>query len=748
MAEAPPGAPSRPHPADAFDDISASFWDACDSLAPEQLVHADGFTLHRLMNALEVMDPFTDAGMRYPMDLIAPPDRTAEGPVPLPATLSPGELSWAMDRLMACEQMAWACGAALSQTLYTCTYIHTSILPSPLPSGHWSYRVLHAYIVATLKGCSLQWGELMRHNVVDGEDFSGDLGNIPFPDGVSVDVAVAALNEARAETQALDLSPRDTQSLCVRLEVRKHWLLALESLCAPTSDGTRIGMQLSLCVSKMRLLGRGGHGSGAMDAAEARACTSTRDASVERTAAGPLPFQEAALYTAPPSARGLFDVTSSRRFSSAIPLRPLSLDGAEAVWRWWMCLWERDLCVVGRLMATDNVVMWLTYISSRQLAAGGTREIEHLCVNVLEETLGISLENTMVKLEWYQQRNTSSRIVQRTVQFVHRMASVFAQQLSALAQNRARQKRFLGKAYSRWADMADEALRLGHDVARAVAPEPFDPRAFCTVVQLHMMLQAAHAIGAGYDLDLYHIDERAAMYWVLAQVQAEVAVLCDRLASADRRALRGGEVDGAAQGRRTDVGGSVASHRAVREEEAALYTGGDKEWDGGSLLGRRRAQPGRGETGRGETPMGWTESLRGGRAAAAAAGTERAGPASDPHRPLAPTHREASLLCRADMARAHMHLATAHALTDHDQLVHRVNTHLHACAQALDEARPLHATDRWSSLCRADVRAFDDALRMLCAQTETHARENEVAWAPSGHPWYFTPMPCAPSREV
>lgn len=64
-------------------------------------------------------------------------------------------------------QMAWAEGAALSQTIYTCTYLHDYVVQGIEPLPHWSHQALYACVLATVKTCALQWRELMRNQVME-----------------------------------------------------------------------------------------------------------------------------------------------------------------------------------------------------------------------------------------------------------------------------------------------------------------------------------------------------------------------------------------------------------------------------------------------------------------------------------------------------------------------------------------------------------------------------------------------------
>lgn len=368
------------------------------ALAPTAFVHPPGYAMHDLMNALEVMDPLMDGGMAYPSALIPPRERTSEPRKPFPASLTDREVCWVLDRLVACE-LEWLGGATLSQTLYTCTYVHECVLPNKKPSDHWCYIILNAYLIAMLKGCALQWLELTRQRVVDGEDFSGDLGGLALPDGIDAQEAAAQLEYA-----ATQISAAQAPALQARLRWRQHWLLAVAAMTSEVPDATRIDWYLSVC---RRIW--------------AQLCPGADSHDI-------LPLQDAALAPAPAHLQAFFDITLSRHFSTSIPMRPLALRDAPDVWERWRHILHEQMLLPLPLLHTDHVAGWwkhlrtqalsfqqhtpipfvrsllATYVSDGYACGGGRCDLVSLATSWLEEWTTLSIDDLGTRLEWLDAR--------------------------------------------------------------------------------------------------------------------------------------------------------------------------------------------------------------------------------------------------------------------------------------------------------------------------------------------------------
>jgi len=147
-----------------------------------------------------------------------------------------------------------------------------------------------------------------------------------------------------------------------------------------------------------------------------------------------------------------------------------------------------------------------------------------------EDLCGASLENALVHLEWQDQHTQRvARLAPRARLLITRMGGFLARTLKVFTQNRARQKRSFGKAYADWADMLDESTIVDEAVSHVLPLTVYPPYALGALAQYVLLLQAEQAIGAGFDLALYHTREHASMYWVLGQVQGEQHALARKL---------------------------------------------------------------------------------------------------------------------------------------------------------------------------------------------------------------------------
>ncbi|WFD25778.1 N-alpha-acetyltransferase, non-catalitic subunit [Malassezia nana] len=488
------------------------------ALAPTPFVHPPGYAMHDLMNALEVMDPLMDGGMAYPPALLPPRERTSEPRKPFPTSLTDKEVCWVLDRLVACE-LEWLGGATLSQTLYTCTYVHECILPDKKPSDHWCYIILHAYLIAMLKGCALQWLELTRQRVVDGEDFSGDLGGLAMPDGIDAREAAAQLDYA-----ATHIAEAQAPALQARLRWRQHWLGAVAAMTSEVPDATRIDWHLSVCRRIWVQL-----------------CPSTASHDI-------LPLQDAALASAPTLLQAFFDITLSRHFSTSIPMRPLGLRDAPDVWERWHHILHEQVVLPLPLLHTHHVADWwkhlrtqalsfqhhtpipfvrsllATYVSDGYTCGGGQYDLTSLATDWLEEWTTLSIDDLGTRLEWLDTRDSTAGHARRFARFLERFAGLVADHLSTYAANRARQKRCFGKAYATWADLIDDAEALSEHIALSL-PTLSAQGLLVPPIQFLALASMEQAIGAGFELELYDDDELPYLYWLLADIKGEQMTL-------------------------------------------------------------------------------------------------------------------------------------------------------------------------------------------------------------------------------
>ncbi|KAI9011283.1 Mak10 subunit, NatC N-terminal acetyltransferase-domain-containing protein [Gaertneriomyces semiglobifer] len=179
-------------PEDAWEDITDFFVEATTELDYGQLIHVDDFNLWDAMSCIEMMDPKMDAGMDIP-----PEERGDKIPVSgiKDQTFSAADIIGIIDQLCALEA-TWISGYLLSQTLFTCVYLHQPY--------HVRNSLLQAYIFVTLKTADLVHKEIMKGRVADEEDFISDNMRYSLAEEMTEHEALASMLQAE-NTLAADL---------------------------------------------------------------------------------------------------------------------------------------------------------------------------------------------------------------------------------------------------------------------------------------------------------------------------------------------------------------------------------------------------------------------------------------------------------------------------------------------------------------------------------------------------------------
>ncbi|WFC98750.1 N-alpha-acetyltransferase, non-catalitic subunit [Malassezia yamatoensis] len=486
---------------------------------------SDGFSLQRLMHALEVMDPNMDAGMPYPPDMIDERDRV-QIPFTIPETISIDETCFVMDRIFSLE-LEWLKGAALGQTLYTCRFYHEYVYTGLSTSLHYTYDTLTLFLKATAKCCALQYHELMHQRVLDGEDFCGDPGGIALPDGVDVTNLAANLDTA-IEKLSCDTS-LNARKLYTRLAAKKHWLKCITAVCQPNPDTMDAEFHLRACSRYWGQLNP----------------ETNKD----------LALVDSYLVNGSASIQGFFDVTLSRTFSTQLPLRPLAPRSALEVWLEWKSVIELEMPILFRLACTPDVLPRLALLSSvalsfqqhamtpfvRSLAqsiihigytsTGEKQQLEHVGISAVEDLTHLSVENCLTELEWSQHKDVGRAMTIRLQRFIQRLSGLLIQLMSTLLMNRSRQKRMFAKAYAPWNDLLDEAIQLGYEICNSLDPTMFKAETFSVVVQYFIVYQQVQIIGSGFDLELYSNRECAVQYYFLGETFHEQEVILAKLFS-------------------------------------------------------------------------------------------------------------------------------------------------------------------------------------------------------------------------
>ncbi|KAJ1032366.1 hypothetical protein NDA16_000393 [Ustilago loliicola] len=357
------------------------------------------------MAAVKIMDARMDSGMELPASELPESDRL-DGSSASTSTadfdpfqpLNVADILWIMDRLLACEA-AWHQGSGLSQTLYTCLYFHSikslshkhprfqtpsestketgSVAGSEEQGSSTTkqqrplelvYKVLRAFLLATVKTIDIAWSELTsKQHLQDGEDFSADKNGLSLLETTDSGYAIAELEDALEwlQSQANALSQQQIESLRVRLNFRKQMLYAVRLLqSASEAAPIDVVMHTKFARRNWALL-RPSFLSKTRDGTQPQAEVSTghTNGDFKATLALQLPNRNAAPSTASLSA---FDPAYNRRLAWCQALRPISLPSPDETWSVMDGILE-ELQDVVRVLQHPGFLNWKTFFTHRAI---------------------------------------------------------------------------------------------------------------------------------------------------------------------------------------------------------------------------------------------------------------------------------------------------------------------------------------------------------------------------------------------
>ncbi|KAG7108316.1 N-alpha-acetyltransferase 35 like protein [Verticillium longisporum] len=222
---APPVPASASTPGIVAFDITSRFRKAASTLAPGELVKDGFFTLFESVGALEIMDPKMDSGCLEPGESL-------DNDYDVSKPLLPEEVLGIIDQLL-CHEMAWHVGYPLSQTVFTCAYVESILMPAPstLDEAHFirnpavttpspMHAVLRAYCLGLLKTCGQE------------EDFVTNTYHRNLLDKFSIESVRQIILETSSLLQGLEDSvPTDIiRALHDRLLLRHSFLAATDAI--------------------------------------------------------------------------------------------------------------------------------------------------------------------------------------------------------------------------------------------------------------------------------------------------------------------------------------------------------------------------------------------------------------------------------------------------------------------------------------------------------------------------------------
>jgi len=175
MSDGTGGSSSRSHAEDlrtlladegGWDDITASLREDAKRLPRGAMVHGPRFSLYEAMSALEIMDAKMDPGMD-PGDAHKDHPALKGADTEAKIDLSKPEILAVMDRLVACL-VAWCNGAMFCHTFLTCKYVQED---GKYLSNPQFPPVLKTFITGMLKLCKEIRGVILKADIFEEEDF-------------------------------------------------------------------------------------------------------------------------------------------------------------------------------------------------------------------------------------------------------------------------------------------------------------------------------------------------------------------------------------------------------------------------------------------------------------------------------------------------------------------------------------------------------------------------------------------------
>ncbi|KAL2265163.1 hypothetical protein VTJ83DRAFT_6263 [Remersonia thermophila] len=497
------------------EDITERFRAAASTLDPGELVKDGYFSLFESVAALEIMDPKMDSGC------LAPGESLYED-YDLARPLLPSEVIGIIDQLLSFE-VAWHLGYPLSQTLFTSVYVEKMAQAPPptlqdadflqdRPAGSPRdpmQAVLRAYCLGLLKSCHYVNERIKQEHSYEEEDFVTNTYSrslLETLDGDAIRDEITAARKLVGDRKG-ELTDEVARALDLRLELRTAFLRAIElselrddpdSLSAPWYELQGIWES----VNETRSLGT--------------------------------PVPEA------------FSAKIQRRLASTMPPRPIVQPTPEEAHEHFKRMIADGIRVVNVLNYSDsqsllNFVMTfqaqkpqpLVFIRSllqsflfHEMVILGRLSIRQILDDDLSLTvLGSSILLDPANDEIEAPHHPLFVISQQMELFRQRAAQSYLDIFRTFCQNRCRVRRTMFHALLDWESMQVDAQEIDARLQVQLKEKPLVyPAAggaeshslpLSSWTYLYKLRLMEWTVQLGFELDIYHPDELAGMYWYL-----------------------------------------------------------------------------------------------------------------------------------------------------------------------------------------------------------------------------------------
>ncbi|ORY01708.1 Mak10-domain-containing protein [Basidiobolus meristosporus CBS 931.73] len=526
-------------------DITDFLDEATNDFDVGQLVHLESFGLYDSMAAIEIMDPKMDTGMRVEGQ-DASKDFDASSP------LSASQILGVMDKLCSCE-LAWHSGHSLSQTIFTCLYVH-NVFKIPQVKGvaesdnNLVSLVLKAYVLGVIKCCQLVWQEMIKGNVYEEEDFTTNKYGLSFYEDFPESETLNLLEDAeewlmkiiKTANEDEEIRFKDgyitdgshAKALLSRIQLRKRYLLGLVYIS---------GMQFSESQKEFDL------------------AKSLLDGLGPGTVKSTLSLAEDVM--------DAFDPLINRKLAAQAPPRPITLVTVNEAYANLSALCGRlsTISTITQCHSVETLINFFFYYSQVQPQACAVSRSyiqsalysDHRILGRLpvfyfvRDSIIESVRPPLEVVELPSGDSSHKELYSLVTGFITRAAKPFIDTFKVYCQNRSRQRRVMCKLLREWEILQEEAEHIDeqfHAVFKSNAASlPFFYSSWVYHRKLSMMIQVAQL---GFDLELFAEYEYLMMFWHLDYLYGAYSQHLERIVNITLTCAQGREKATPSQGNR------------------------------------------------------------------------------------------------------------------------------------------------------------------------------------------------------
>ncbi|KAK9761882.1 N-alpha-acetyltransferase, non-catalitic subunit [Basidiobolus ranarum] len=491
-------------------DITKFLDEATDDFDVGQLVRLESFGLYDSMAAIEIMDPKMDTGMNVE-------GQEESKYFDVSSLLSSSQVLGIMDKLCCCE-LSWHSGHSLSQTIFTCLYVH-NVFRIPEIDGRNEFDenlvtlVLKSYVLGVIKCCHLVWQEMIKGNVYEEEDFTTNKYGLSFYEDYpetevlrlleDSEVWLIKIIETAGQGEQIQLRQGElietshAKALLSRIQLRRGYLLGLIYIS---------GMQFSEAQKEFDL--------------------------AKSLIDGPSPDGIKHTLSFAEDVKDAFDPLINRKLVAQAPPRPITLVSVEEAYTNLSRLCSRlsKISTITTCKSVETLINFFFHFSQAQPQACAVSRSylqsvlysEHRILGslpvfyFLRDSIIQSVRPPLEILEAPLGSTNHKELYALVTNFLTRATKPFIDTFKVYCQNRSRQRRVMCKLLREWETLQEEAEHIDEQFHLIFKYDPSSlPFFYSSWVyhrKLNLMVQIAQL---GFDLELFAEHEYLMVYWYM-----------------------------------------------------------------------------------------------------------------------------------------------------------------------------------------------------------------------------------------